>query len=216
MTTAIIGTGSIGSRVARLLAQGGERVVLANRDPGKAELLAAELGGHARAATTAEAVRAADAVVLAVGFPTALDMVAGELADLLPGKVLVDPTNPIVADGSGGFERVLPDDESAGQAVAARLPAGVALVKAFGTLPAELLESGAHRGPEHAVLFYATDDRQAAGLAERLIKAAGYAPVRAGGIDASARIEVGGDLHPFGGLNGQLLTAEQADEAVTA
>jgi 8-hydroxy-5-deazaflavin:NADPH oxidoreductase len=50
----------------------------------------------------------------------------------------------------------------------------------------------------------------AAATAERLISAAGFAPVKAGGLDLAIRIEVFGDLHDMGGLNGKFLTVEEA------
>jgi predicted dinucleotide-binding enzyme len=66
---------------------------------------------------------------------------------------------------------------------------------AFGTLPADIFESSSNRLPEPAVLFYATDDDRAGGEVGRLIRTAGFEPVRAGGIEQSGRLEVGGDLH---------------------
>ena len=42
------------------------------------------------------------------------------------------------------------------------------------------------------------------------IAAAGFEPVSAGGVDATSRIEVFGDLHPFGGLNGRLVGRAEA------
>jgi len=42
-------------------------------------------------------------------------------------------------------------------------------------------------------LFYATDDEHAASVAERLITAAGFDPVKAGGVDQTLRLEVFGD-----------------------
>jgi predicted dinucleotide-binding enzyme len=66
---------------------------------------------------------------------------------------------------------------------------------AFGTLPADIFESSSNRSPEPAVLFYATDDDRAGGEVGRLIRTAGFEPVRAGGIEQSGRLEVGGDLH---------------------
>ena len=66
---------------------------------------------------------------------------------------------------------------------------------AFGTMSAELFESAGNRSPEPAVLFYATGDDRAGEEAERLIRTAGFAPVKAGGLEQSGRLEVGGDLH---------------------
>jgi predicted dinucleotide-binding enzyme len=88
-------------------------------------------------------------------------------------------------------------------------------VKAFGTLGAESLASEANRTPR-AVLLYATDDDQAAAAIERLISAAGFDPVTAGGVDAALRIETFGDLHQFGGLDGKVVDASAARTAVAA
>ena len=66
---------------------------------------------------------------------------------------------------------------------------------AFGTLSADLFESSSNRSPEPAVLFYATDDDRAGEEVERLIRTAGFEPVKAGGLAQSGRLEVGGDLH---------------------
>src|SRR6266702_709977 len=68
MTTAIMGVGTIGTIVARNLVQGGERVVLANRDKSKADKLAVELGDLATSAEVADAISQSDVVVLAVYF----------------------------------------------------------------------------------------------------------------------------------------------------
>ena len=66
---------------------------------------------------------------------------------------------------------------------------------AFGTLSAGLFESSGNRSPEPAVLFCATGDDRAGEEVERLIRTAGFEPVKAGGIEQSGRLEVGGDLH---------------------
>jgi 8-hydroxy-5-deazaflavin:NADPH oxidoreductase len=141
--------------------------------------------------------------------------VVDEVADLLPGKLVIDTSNPISVGGDGSITRTLPDGQSAGQVVSGWLPKGTRYAKAFGTLPAPLLSSSAHRAPKPAVLFYTTDDAGAASDVERLIRVAGFEPVKAGGVRDSLRIEVGGDLHPFGGLNGRLVDKEEAVSLVS-
>jgi predicted dinucleotide-binding enzyme len=113
-------------------------------------------------------------------------------------------------DANGQFSRTQPDGVSAGSVIAGLLPSGAHYVKAFGTVAAEKLADAANRSPERAVLCYATDDDVAASTVERLISAAGFAPVKAGGLDQAIRIEMFGDLHDFGGLNGKLLTVSEA------
>jgi hypothetical protein len=66
---------------------------------------------------------------------------------------------------------------------------------AFGTMSADLFETSSNRSPELAVLFYATDDDGAGKEVERLIRTAGFEPVKIGGIEQSSRLELGGDLH---------------------
>ena len=213
MTTAIIGTGNIGGQVARHLVAGGEPVVLAARDESHAAALANELGPLASAASVRQAIGEANVVVLALWLDTTKRLI-DENGDLLHRKVVVDTSNPIRLDGKGGFSRTLPDGQSAASVIAGLLPADAQLVKAFGTLGAEALASSANRTPQRAALFYATDDEGAASTVERLITTAGFDPVKAGGLSDAGRIEVSGDLHQFGGLNGIVVDAEEARAAV--
>jgi 8-hydroxy-5-deazaflavin:NADPH oxidoreductase len=195
MTTAIIGTGGLGSVIARQLASGGETVRLSSADSKSARTLAAQIGRAAVvAAGNRDALQGADAVVLALRF-TVLEGVVGEIAGQLAGKLLVVPSNPVTTDAQGNVVRVLPEGQSSGKVVAGWLPPGVPLAMAFGTLSADLFVSASNRSPEPAVLFYVTDDDRAGVEVERLIRTAGFEPVKAGGIEQSGRLEVGGDLH---------------------
>ena len=195
MTTAVIGTGGIGSVIARELASGGEPLRLASADTKSARMLAAEIGPAAVVAVdNDDAVRGADAVVLALRFAV-LKGVIDEIADALTGKLVVVPSNPVGIDAQGNVSRLLPKGQSSGGVVAGWLPAGARLAMAFGTMSADLSESSSHRSPESAVLFYVTDDDRAGQEVERLIRTAGFEPVKAGGIEQSGRLEVGGDLH---------------------
>ena len=195
MTTAVIGTGGLGSVIARQLASGGETVRLSSADIESARTLAAQIGRAAVvAAGNRDALQGADAVVLALRF-TVLKGVIDEIADPLAGKLVVVPSNPLTTDAQGNLSRVLPEGQSSGKVVAGWLPTGARLAMAFGTLSAGLLESSSNRSPEPAVLFYATDDDRAGEEAERLIRTAGFEPVKAGGLEQSGRLEVGGDLH---------------------
>jgi 8-hydroxy-5-deazaflavin:NADPH oxidoreductase len=195
MTTAIIGTGGLGSTIARQLAAGGETLRLSNADVEPARRLAAQIGhGAVVAADNRDALPGADAVILALRF-TVLKSVIDEIADPLTGKVVIVPSNPVTADAQGHVSRVLPEGQSSGKVVAGWLPAGARLAMAFGTMSANIFESASNRSPELAVLFYVTDDDRAGEEVERLIRTAGFEPVKAGGIEQSSRLEVGGDLH---------------------
>jgi predicted dinucleotide-binding enzyme len=215
MTTAIMGVGKIGTMVAHNLVQGGERVILANRDKSKADKLAVELGDLASSAEVADAIAQSDVVVLAVYFEV-MKFFIPEFGEKLVGKIVVDPSNPVGPDGKGGFKKTIPADQSSGEIIAHMLPNGAKFVKAFGTLSGDSLASASRRAPERAVLFYATDDAGAGEAVARLITAAGFDAVKVGGADQSIRIEVGGDLAQVGGLNGKLLTVAEAEALIGA
>jgi 8-hydroxy-5-deazaflavin:NADPH oxidoreductase len=210
MSTAVIGTGNIGSALAEHLVAGGEPVVLAASEP--PEALAKQLGDLASASSVSEAIEAADAVIFAVWFDVMKSLISENLPKL-DGKVVIDTSNPVAANEKGEFHRSLPDGVSSGSVIAGLIPSSARFVKAFGTLSAEGLKDGANRTPR-AVLFYATDDEQAQAVIERLISAAGFDPVKAGGVDAAIRIEMYGDLHQYGGLNGKLVDLAEARVAL--
>lgn len=212
MKTTIIGMGNIGSQLARHLTAGGENIIVADRTLAKAQKLAAELGGNATPLPVAEAIKQGDVIVLAVYFDAIKELITASHA-AFAGKVVIDPSNPIAPDGKGGFKKIIPAEQSSGQLIAALLPEGAELVKAFGTLAAASLASAANRSPERAVLFFATDYPEAARVAEKLITASGFAPVSVGGVDQSIRIEVFGDLHEYGKL-GKLVSAREAKSLV--
>jgi predicted dinucleotide-binding enzyme len=214
VTTAIIGVGNLGRALAGHLVAGNEPVVLAAQDEGHAVGLAHELGPRVEAALVGDALAAADVVVLALWLDQIKALVP-EQAHLLENKVVVDPSNPIGFDENGQILRTLPDGQSAGSIVASLLPASAHHVKAFGTLGADSLASSANREPRVA-LFYATDDDTAAGTVERLIRAAGFDPVKAGGFADAGRLEgPDGDLSQ-GGLKGELLDLDQARATLAA
>ncbi len=84
-TAAFIGTGNMGSALARAAAKSGllDRLLLANRSPDKARRLAAELGGEAVDNRTA----AAEADILFLGVkPHLLQGVADGINDILSGR----------------------------------------------------------------------------------------------------------------------------------
>jgi 8-hydroxy-5-deazaflavin:NADPH oxidoreductase len=195
MTTAIIGTGGIGSAIARQLASGGEMLRLSSADLDSAQKLATQIGQAAVvAADNPDALQGSDAVILALRF-SALKGVIDEIASPLASKLVVVPSNPVGLDAQGNVERLLPEGQSSGEVVAGWLPLGTRLAMAFGSMSADRFESSSNRSPERAVLFYVAEDNHAGEEVERLIRTAGFEPVKAGGLEQSGRLEVGGDLH---------------------
>jgi predicted dinucleotide-binding enzyme len=210
-TVAIIGTGNIGSRLAANFAEGGQDFLLAAPDLEAASKIADDLDGHAEVVSVDEAVRRADVVIFAVWLD-AFKQLIDQFGDQLAGKVIIDPTNAVGPDGSGGYKKLIGEQESSGQILAELMPPGTRLVKAFGTLSAPTLSAAAWQ-PERRVQFYAADDKAAGDLVADLIRADGYEPVSVGGLDQSIRIEMFGDLHEFGAL-GKAVTRPEALAAI--
>ncbi|SDC58085.1 NADPH-dependent F420 reductase [Niabella drilacis] len=207
-TVAVIGLGNIGQVVAGNLAKSGRHFIVGGRNIKKVNALAESWGAAAKPSNIPDAVKAADIIILAIPF--------GEISGFLKqyetslqGKLIIDPSNPIAPDESGGFKKVIGNNESAGQLNVTALPNGAELAKALGTLGADSLAGAAFQKPEQAVLFYATDDTSINADVEQLIRDNGFEPVRVGGLDQSIRLEVFGDLHEFGAL-GKTVTAAEA------
>lgn len=181
----------MGSAIGRLLAAAGHDVVFSyTRDAARLERLAAEAG--ARAGTPADAAHGADAVVLAVHWDRVDDALTR--AGNVDGTVLVDCTNPMSTDDT---RLVVGLTTSGGEEIAPRAP-GARVVKAFNTIPAELLRAGPALLPEPAACCLCGDDRDAKALAGSLARDMGLDPVDAGALHAARYLE------PFALLVSQL------------
>jgi len=196
---AVIGLGNIGQAVAANLTKGNRPVIIADRKIEKANELAQKLGTLVQPTEIPSAIKEANIIVFAIWFD-AIKELLNKYSSELQGKIVVDPSNPIAPDDKGGFKKIIGEKESAGQILSTLLPKEAKLAKALGTLGVASLASAAFQKPEHAVLFYATDDTSINGEIDELIRDNGFEPVRVGGIDQSIRIEVFGDLHEFGAL----------------
>lgn len=181
MKVATIGAGNVGSAVARAVSKAGHSVVVAAADSGHAQAVAKDVGGTA-AASTADAARGADLIVLAVPYGALTDVTAA-IGDAATGKVVIDATNPLTADGSG----MAVSDHAGAEEVAAQLP-GAHVVKAFNTVFASKQADPVTDG---TVLdgFYAGDDDDAKRTVADLLAAIGYRPVDAGPLAAARALE---------------------------
>jgi 3-hydroxyisobutyrate dehydrogenase-like beta-hydroxyacid dehydrogenase len=90
-SVAVLGLGAMGKALAAAFLEGGHPTTVWNRSPGKAGELVAQ--GAVPAGTVAEAVRAAELVVVCVVDHGAAQAVLDAAADELPGRVLVNLTS---------------------------------------------------------------------------------------------------------------------------
>ncbi|MEV5595864.1 NAD(P)-binding domain-containing protein [Streptomyces sp. NPDC052496] len=187
-TLGIIGSGHIGTAVARLAVAAGIPVVVANsRGPHTLVRLVGELGPAAAAGTAEEAALAGDLVVTAVP----LTAVPALPAAALRGRTVLDTTHyHPERDG-----RITPLDRAeltTAELVGRHLP-GAHLVKAFSTILAHHLPQLARPtgAPDRSALPVAGDDPAAKALAAELVDRLGYDTVDAGPLAASWRFEPG-------------------------
>jgi hypothetical protein len=187
-TVAILGTGQVGTALAKGFAASGDRVVFGTRDVDGArtrDALAAVPG--ATAAPYAEAARAAQLAVVALPYSGLREGLEAAGAANLAGKLVIDPSNPL--DFSTGTPRLaLGFSDSAGELVQRLLP-GARVVKAFNTIGAALMVHP--QLPDGTPdMFIAGDDEAAKREVGRILEAFGWRrPVDLGGIEASRLLE---------------------------
>jgi 8-hydroxy-5-deazaflavin:NADPH oxidoreductase len=193
MRIAILGSGTMGSTLGRLFSSVGHSVTYSfSRDPKKLERLARASGSRARAASPADAVRAADVVVLTVLWQHVPRVLRS--AGSLKGKVLIDCTNPLTLSD----DALAVGHRISGAEIVVRRARGALVVKAFNATPAELLRAGVDVLPEQPAVCYCGDDVRAKRVAARLIRQLGFEPVDCGPL-LSARY-----LEPLAMLVGEL------------
>jgi predicted dinucleotide-binding enzyme len=178
----IIGVGNMANALAGRALAGDNAVEIIGRDPAKAKALAAALGGAT--VGTAGTAPAGDIVVLAVPYASAAAVVS-EYGDALHGKVIIDITNPITPDFTGFLT---PDGSSGAQEIAKAGPAGAHVVKAFNTLPCDVLAAGSIDGRPVDV-FIAGDDAPAKTRVSAFIESLGMHPMDAGALPMARALE---------------------------
>ncbi|MFD1545605.1 NADPH-dependent F420 reductase [Nonomuraea guangzhouensis] len=185
-TLGLIGSGMIGSSVARLAVAAGLEVVLSNsRGPETLADLVADLGEQARAATPAEAARAGDLVVAAIPLNACEHLPAEALA----GKTVLDTAN--YYPERDGHLAELDAGELTSSALLQRHLAASQVVKAFNNITPHQLFSLARPtgGPDRSALPIAGDDPEAKAAATRLLDVLGYDAVDIGPLADSWRSE---------------------------
>ncbi|RBM14127.1 NADPH-dependent F420 reductase [Streptomyces sp. PT12] len=209
LSIAVLGAGNIGRPLARHWLAAGHTVAIGSRAPGEATGLATPAGAPVTTVGHAEAVDAADVVLLSVPHP-ALDEVLDRLADRLAGKTVIDATSPIGLSDDGHFVSQQGPGVTQGSWTAKRLPSS-AVARAFTHFPDELLWSRGTKQPHFWGMGLAADDADARRTTETLVHDAGFTPVWLGGLDASAALDPGGALFGYFSTAAGLRTAAGLD-----
>jgi 8-hydroxy-5-deazaflavin:NADPH oxidoreductase len=167
---AILGAGHVGSTLGRLWHAAGHDVTFAARDPGRPRALAAELGARAHAASVADAVAGAEAVLVAVPGPVVTDVL--QAAGSVDGRVMIDAAN------SFGPQQVTL------RSLADAFPQA-RWARAFNSLSASVMADDNHHDPPW--VMFLSGDEKAKPVVAQLIRDAGFDPFDLGGIDDSRR-----------------------------
>ena len=178
MDIAIIGTGNVGSTLARSMARAGHKVTISAAHPEHAAAVAQETGADA-ATSNEEAVASGDVVILAVP-GDAFDSIVEEVGDALAGKVVVDVSNRPTPNPDGA-------PTSAAEELQAKVPAA-SVVKAFNTVFASRQAQPVVDGIP-ADGFVAADDDSAKQAVLDLVASIGFHPVDAGPLAAARTLE---------------------------
>ena len=182
MRVAIIGSGNVGSAVAKAAKDTGHDVTVADLEGSESlEALRTELG-VATTTSNQEAAGEADIVVLAVPFGV-VEAVAKGIARHVGDKIVIDITNPLKADLSG----LQTDGTSGAELVQAQLPEAK-VVKAFNTVFAGNQAVAAVEGVQLDG-FVAGDDPDAKKHVMHLLEEIGYRPIDVGPLSTARYLE---------------------------
>ncbi|MBF4163800.1 NADPH-dependent F420 reductase [Nocardioides acrostichi] len=185
-TIGLIGSGNIGSTVARLAVDAGYDVVVSNsRGPETLADLATDLGPRARAASAADAAVAGDLVVVTIP----LGKIDGLPADQLAGKTVIDTCN-YYPERDGAIAALDDKQATTSELVAQQLP-GASVVKGFNNIFFKHLgslqrPSGAE---DRATLMIAGDDADAKARVAAFFDAIGYDTFDTGSLADSWRFQ---------------------------
>ncbi|MDA8098832.1 MAG: NADPH-dependent F420 reductase [Nitrospiraceae bacterium] len=190
MKIGIIGSGNMGSALAKRIALAGHDVLLTAKDRAKAEAVASGIGPTVRVVAAGDVARDADIVIAAT--PAGSQAEALRSAGDLNGKTVIDIANPLKPDMSGlsvGYTTSFAEE------LAKTLPTA-RIVKAFNTTFAQVLSEGADFGGDvRAAVFYAGDDDKAKKAVHALIESMGFDAIDAGPLSHARYLE------PMGMLN---------------
>ena len=189
MQVTVIGAGNMGRGIGHRLVAGGNDVTVVDRDPEEAGRLAEELRAAAQGGATVEAEGPGaelrgEVVILAVYYPGPLEL-ARELGERLAGKVVVDISNPLNQTFDG---LATAPGTSAAEELAAALPAGARVVKAFNTTFSGTLVEGQVAGQPLDVLI-AGDDEEAKETVTRLVRDGGLRDIDVGPLERARELE---------------------------
>jgi hypothetical protein len=183
MRIAVIGSGSVGTGLAKAWSGLGHSVVIGSRSPESDRLveLVSEIGNGVTAAGLGESAVDADVIVLAV--PWSAAEVSVEALGDVSGRLIIDATNPFV----NGLNLGIGHTDSGGERIA-EWATGAQVVKALNIVDARLL-GGTKLDDREITIPIAGDDADAKKVVSGLIAELGFDVVDAGKLESSRLLE---------------------------
>ena len=183
-TIAVIGTGDVAHALGIEFAAQGHTIVYGSRNPDRDSVrdLVVETGHGATATTQLKSVVGADIVVLAVPGLLAEEITLS-LGDL-SGKIIIDPTNPLVREGNSLVHGV---ESSNGEIIQAAAP-DADVVKAFNALNWKTMMDPDEAGGPVSIPLAGNSESAKRKVAE-LVQGMDLDPIDLGGIENSHWIE---------------------------
>ncbi|MGJ3252281.1 MAG: NADPH-dependent F420 reductase [Elainellaceae cyanobacterium] len=188
MNIGIIGTGSVGGTLGRILARCGHSVTFGTRDPQneKVQSLLATINGTADATDIATAVASSEVVILAIPWNATQEAIAS--AGDLSGKILIDATNPIEMTPEGLAKGLLTGHTTSAAEELAQLAPGAVVIKAFNTIGASQFETPLF-GTIRATGFICGDDLDAKQVVASLVEEVGFDVLDVGNLSQARLLE---------------------------
>lgn len=186
---AVLGTGRVGTTLARAFARSGYEVIVGSRDPDALDEERRGQLGEVAIAAFSEAVAGADVVVDALPGEHAVE-VFSSLGDQLDGVVVLDVANPL--DTSRGMPPTLlvKDTDSLAEQIQRACPRA-RVVKSLNTVNAAVMVDPGSVGDGDTTVFVAGDDPAARELVAGLLTELGWRDVLdLGDLTAARGIEM--------------------------
>jgi 8-hydroxy-5-deazaflavin:NADPH oxidoreductase len=184
MKIAIVGSGNVGSALARGWSRAGHHIVLGVRDTAAAKVLMLTREINAEARSPAEAVAAAEVVALALPWGAAEGAV--KALGSLKHKIVIDCMNPLaMQNGKLGLDRGF---STSGAETLADWISGARIVKTLNQVGAEMMVDNAGL-PHPPVMFLAGNDSAAKTTVSTLLTDLGFEPLDAGDLTKARLLE---------------------------